>query len=200
MPNFFDNPLIQPIRQLLAESGRVFTEHELIKRLQENDAAFPVLAGSQRLALFQTHFLVMNALYRLQEQLLDDSIHLHISPLEIFLQPLSEVVSNVLAENSSQAALKRYYGDWDHFKSTDEHDVEEMLGYFWQHYRAQDKQADAYRTLQLEPGVGWPFIQEAYRRMASLSHPDRGGDAAEFMLIREAYEVLLKTVGAKAAG
>jgi hypothetical protein len=199
MPKVFDNPLIHPIRLLLAEAGRVFSEHELIKCLQADDAAFPALAGSPRLALFQTHFLVMNALYRLQEQLFDENIHLHISPMEIFLQSLSEVAANAVAENSSQSALKRYYCDWDHFQSTDEQDVEQMLGHFWQHYLAPDKQADAYRTLQLEPGVGLPAIQEAYRRMASLSHPDRGGDAAEFMLVREAYEVLSKTEGAPAA-
>ena len=191
---------MHPIRQLLAETNRVFTEHELIKCLQANDAAFPALADSQRLALFQTHFLVMNALYRLQEQLFDENIHLHISPLDIFLQPLSEVVATALTEVSSQAALKRYYCDWDHFQSTDERDVEQMLGHFWQHYLAQDKQTDAYSALQLEPGVGWPAIQEAYRRMASQSHPDRGGDAAQFMLVREAYEVLSKTVGIEAAG
>jgi hypothetical protein len=200
MSKVFDNPLIHPIRLLLAEADRVFSEHELIKCLQVDEAVFPALADSPQLALFQAHFLVMNALYRLQEQLFDENIHLHISPLEIFLQPLSEVASNSLAENSSQSALKRYYSDWDHFQATDEQDVEHMLGHFWQHYLAPDKQADAYRTLQLEPGVKWPVIQEAYRRMASLRHPDRGGDAAEFMLVREAYEVLSKTVGVKAAG
>lgn len=200
MPKVFDNPLIHPIRMLLAEAGRVFTEHELIKCLQADEAAFPVLTDSRRLALFQAHFLVMNALYRLQEQLFDENIHLHISPLEIFLQPLSDVATNALAENSSQSALKRYYCDWDHFQSTDEQDVEHLLGHFWQHYLAPDKQVDAYRALQLEPGATWSLVQEAYRRMASLSHPDRGGDATEFMLIREAYEVLSKTVGVKAAG
>jgi hypothetical protein len=200
MPKVFDNPLIHPIRLLLAEADRVFTEHELIKCLQADEAAFPVLADSPRLALFQAHFLVMNALYRLQEQLFDENIHLHISPLEIFLQPLSEVASNALAENSSQSALKRYYSDWEHFQATDEQDVEHMLGHFWQHYLAPDKQVDAYRVLQLEPGATWSLVQEAYRRMASLSHPDRGGDAAEFMLVREAYEVLSKTVGAPAPG
>jgi hypothetical protein len=200
MPKVFDNPLIHPIRLLLAEADKVFTEHELIKCLQADEAAFPALADAPRLALFQAHFLVMNALYRLQEQLLDENIHLHISPMEIFLQPLSEVATSALAENNSQSALKRYYSDWGHFQATDEQDVEHMLGHFWQHYLAQDKQVDAYRALQLEPGVAWPDIQEAYRRMASLSHPDRGGDAAEFMLVREAYEVLSKTVGVKAAG
>jgi hypothetical protein len=199
MPKVFDNPLIHPIRLLLAEADRVFSEHELIKCLQADESAFPALAGSPWRALFQTHFLVMNALYRLQEQLFDENIHLHISPLEIFFQPLSEVASNALAENSRQSALKRYYSDWEHFQATDEQDVEHMLGHFWQHYLAPDKQVDAYRVLQLEPGATWSVVQEAYRRMASLSHPDRGGDAAEFMLVREAYEVLSKTEGAPAA-
>lgn len=194
MPHTFDNPLIHPIRRLLSEGNRSFSEHELIKCLQA-ESAFPALAGTARLALFQTHFLVMNALYQLQEQLAGERIHLHISPLAICLQSHSEENEGALAQVNSQVALKKYYGDWSHFQSTDEQDVDGLLSGFWQHYLAQDKQSDAYQTLLLEPDSGWEQIKKAYRRMAAECHPDRGGDATEFMRVREAYEVLVRTVG-----
>jgi DnaJ-like protein len=194
MPDTVDNPLIHPIRRLLSEQGRSFSEHELIKSLQAEEA-FPGLAESARLALFQTHFLVMNALYRLQEQLAAEHIHLHISPLAICLQSACEENEGALVELGSQAALKKYYCDWSHFQSTDEQSVDGLLSGFWQHYLARDKQAEAYQALLLEPGSGWGLIKKAYRRMAAECHPDRGGDAAEFMRVREAYEVLVRTVG-----
>lgn len=35
-------------------------------------------------------------------------------------------------------------------------------------------------------------IRKAYKRMAMIHHPDRGGDAAEFNRIRKAYKSLSK--------
>ena len=36
-------------------------------------------------------------------------------------------------------------------------------------------------------------ITDAYRRLARLHHPDRGGDAEKFCEVRKAYETLLKS-------
>jgi DnaJ-class molecular chaperone len=35
-------------------------------------------------------------------------------------------------------------------------------------------------------------IKRAYRRLAAMHHPDRGGDAAAFTRIRKAYEQAMK--------
>ena len=191
----FDNPLIHPVRTLLASAGRSLTEHEIIRYLQDSDASFPVLAVSARLALFQTHFLIMNALYQLQDQLLGEGIYLHISALEITLRPITETTGNKLTSPGVDDELKRYYCNWDNFNTTDEQDVDRLLRSFWEHYLAKDRQVDAYQALQLEPGCSWSEIKKAYRRLASDCHPDRGGSHTEFIMIREAYEVLARTVG-----
>lgn len=195
MAKVFDNPLINPIQKLLSTTGLSISEHQLIKQLQHEIDAFPQLADSPGLALFQTHFLIMNALYQLQEELLGENIHLQISPLAIGLQETGDADGSALAEADSHEALKRHYTDWSHFQLTDEQEVDNLLAKFWQHYLVQDKQADAYQTLKLDPGAGWESVKKAYRRLASDYHPDRGGDPATFVSIRQAYEVLARSLG-----
>ncbi len=47
-----------------------------------------------------------------------------------------------------------------------------------------------YRILELEPGASMAAIHAAWRRLAYEHHPDRGGDAAHFQRLQEAYETL----------
>ena len=50
-----------------------------------------------------------------------------------------------------------------------------------------------YETLHLAPSATNEEIRTAYRKLAMLHHPDRGGNIATFQKIKEAYERLLKT-------
>lgn len=45
-----------------------------------------------------------------------------------------------------------------------------------------------YNILGLAQGASESEIKQAYRKLAMKHHPDRGGDAAEFKRIKEAYE------------
>jgi hypothetical protein len=51
---------------------------------------------------------------------------------------------------------------------------------------------DAIKFLGLDPKAREPDIKKAYRQMAAKLHPDAGGPAHLFLLLREAYEVALK--------
>lgn len=51
---------------------------------------------------------------------------------------------------------------------------------------------DAIRFLGLKPQAREPDIKKAYRQLAGRLHPDAGGPAHLFLLLREAYEVALK--------
>ncbi len=187
-----DNPLIIPILDILKQSGTAMSEHELIVQLRQLLDTLPGRSASSQLALFQTHFMVMNALYQLQQSLVDENIYLYISPLKIYLQAASDTLSTAVADNTVDESLRHYYLDWDNMEQTSEQDVQSLLDGFWQYYLAEDKQADAYKTLGVEVGADWGIVKKAYRRLIVDAHPDRGGDAAEFMAVREAYEVLLK--------
>jgi hypothetical protein len=52
--------------------------------------------------------------------------------------------------------------------------------------------AQALQILELEEGVPESVIKSAYRRLASASHPDRGGDPEVFKAATAARDVLLK--------
>lgn len=47
-----------------------------------------------------------------------------------------------------------------------------------------------YEILEVPPAADAAEIRDAYRRLASIHHPDRGGDAEVFKVVKFAYEVL----------
>ena len=49
---------------------------------------------------------------------------------------------------------------------------------------------EAYRVLEIEPGATAEQVKAAYRLRALASHPDKGGDAATFQRVSEAFQVL----------
>jgi len=49
---------------------------------------------------------------------------------------------------------------------------------------------DHYNTLGVAKNSTPDEIKKAYRRMAAIHHPDKGGDTAEFQKIQQAYETL----------
>ena len=49
-----------------------------------------------------------------------------------------------------------------------------------------------YKTLGIEPNADLEQIKNAYRKLALINHPDKGGDTEKFYKIQEAYEILKK--------
>jgi curved DNA-binding protein len=49
---------------------------------------------------------------------------------------------------------------------------------------------DYYKTLGIERGASEDDVKRAYRRLASIHHPDKGGDTAKFQEIQAAYEAI----------
>ncbi len=187
------NPLIMPILAILRSAEQALSEYELIGELQQRLDDMDKSALAKPLALFQTHFLVMNALYQLQHTLDEERLNLVISPLKIEIRSQSSSSSMELVEEGVEDALRSYYLDWSNMEETTEQDVDTLLNGFWQYYLAEDRQLEAYIALGLDVGAEWPVVQARYRSLVAEHHPDRGGDAVEFMAIREAYEVLQKT-------
>ena len=74
--------------------------------------------------------------------------------------------------------------------TTSQQDVENLLSSFWEKYFAFDKQQEALSILGLEQQSCWQDVQSRYRQLASRHHPDKGGDHARFIEIREAFEIL----------
>ncbi len=190
----YHNPLVIPVLDILQQADVAISEYELIRHLDAEFAALPNIASTE-LGLFQKHFMVMNALYQLQQELVNDGYWLSISPLAIELIFIEKVSSESQQLIESDEKLSDYYLDWTHLENADEDSVAVLLNSFWQRYLAQDKCADAYRLLKIDPEADWTTVQAAYRRAASKAHPDKGGNSAEFMALREAYEILRQARG-----
>ena len=189
MGGMSDNPLKVHILSILKDSSGGLSEHELIRRLEADKAPFPDAGGDADLVLFQKHFMVMNGLYQLQDSLFEEGLYLAISPLSIHLEAAGSG-DNSLPTDGPDAKLREYYLDWSQLAETTASDVDHLLTSFWEHYLAIDKRADALTTLGLEGNEEWVAVQQAYRRLAAQHHPDRGGEQAKFMAVREAYEIL----------
>ena len=189
------NPLIIPILEILKTATDKIGEYDIIRRLEEQGMAFPVDNDSYNVAMFKKNFMTMNALYNLQQELFEDGYFLNITALDIAIEPLEKSTELPSTQQQSivdaaEHKIRDYYLDWRHFDNASEDEVKELLSNFWQMYSAQDKQQDALATLDLNSDASWDCVKRVYRRLVAEHHPDKGGNDARFIEIREAYEVL----------
>ncbi|MAR92112.1 MAG: molecular chaperone [Pseudomonadales bacterium] len=163
--------------------------HHLLIRLQEHPE-FAAMDSNSELALFRKNFLLMNALYQLQESLWrGEGLVLEVAPLNLRLRSCRDCreQQHWVAGNDP---MREYYLNWDNLHATTAEDVAALLRNFWQHLRQPERQARALAQLGLPPAASAAQIKQRYRELASRHHPDRSGDATRFMAVREAYEQL----------
>ena len=185
------NPLVPVVLQVLRMAEQHLAIHELLQELKAV-AKIPNLDDDVQLALFKLNWLMMNALYQLQAELLLEGYYLTVSTLDIHLSPLNESGAESANQQMSRQPLRDYYLDWRHFSDTTKEEVQALLDGVWQEYISGDEQEKAYTVLGLEVNASFQMIRKTYRKLAGQYHPDKGGDSVRFMEVREAYEVLRK--------
>ena len=185
------NPLTAAILTLLQDAPEGLSEFDIISGLKSQGLYIDDL-DDPAMTLFTGHFLVMNALYSLQRDLLSEQLFLSISALENRLYPVCGQLqgSGQLQVDTADAALSAYYLDWSNLDTMSAAGVDKLLNSFWERFVAEDQEGEALQTLGLEAGADWTNIRRSYRRLAAVHHPDKGGDARVFVRIREAYETL----------
>lgn len=186
----FNNTLVVPILAILNRSEDGVSEYALMKLLEEQGFELPGSGSSNELALFQRHFIIMNALYELQLQFEKDRIYLTISALCIKIEDSQFWAGEKQIREAADQKLREYYLDWSHYSETTEEEVNALLNSFWQRFYAQDKKLTAYETLGLSVDASWQDVQQKYRQLANQLHPDKGGCKDEFIIVLEAYELL----------
>ncbi len=183
------NPLTSDILSILKRYPGGVAEHRMLKILEGHPAFADLVAGGN-LALFQQHFMLMNALYGLQEKLLNEErLALEISPLRIRILPANNNAGNQL-DFVEVSALRDYYLDWRNFSETGEAEVAELLANFWRRYEGWEGRPEALDVLGLPADASASAVSRRYRELAARHHPDKGGDPAVFIEIRKAYERL----------
>ncbi len=189
------NPLLDPIRQLLsAARGMAQTEFTLIKGLKAQGLV-PRDYSFHPLTLFRVHFQVFNALHRLQPEFARGGQALVISPLAIYLRPLSEGESASAVADADEGPLREFYLDWSYYDSATEETVVELLAGFWKRMErgsapSDQERAEALAELDLSDPVSREDIKQRYRRLAMDHHPDRGGSERRLQKINAAMAVL----------
>ena len=185
------NPLVIPILEILRQANQALGEYDIIQQLEQQGVQFPVAQhDSYQMTMFKKHFMTMNALYQLQQDLYEDGYFLCITVLEISLHLINETTDTTSLADAGEARVRDYYLDWSQFDNTSQQDVENLLTSFWKRYFAVDKQMAALEVLGLEESCSWQEVQMRYRQLAHKHHPDKGGDHGRFIEVREAFEVL----------
>ncbi len=188
-----DNPFTAPITRMLEESNS-WSEHQILSRLVE-DGLLDRDYGRDSLALFQAHFLAMNALYEIQSLSVLAGRYLQISALKIQWLNLSPGDSTALSPREEN--LRGYYCDWSNFTQASTQSVESLLDGFWRRFLSQDEKQVALNILDLQEPLEFSDIKKRYRQLAMEHHPDRGGSDQQLAKINDAYDVLRRCYTAR---
>ncbi|MFC3149607.1 DNA-J related domain-containing protein [Litoribrevibacter euphylliae] len=175
--------LMQTIDAILDHHPEGLSLYELIKTLSSPDIAFfdeRPLAEPQ--GLFQTNFVVMNALYQLNKD--KPNHHYEIHSLKVCKHPNQ---SNSHSTDITEVdPLEIYYLDWANFNQS-EQEINELINHFWERMLVIDFEDGDLQTLDLIKPVTLAEIKQQYRKLSQQHHPDKGGDAEYFVEIQQAY-------------
>lgn len=188
-----DNPLIWPLLSVLQASNHSWKIHHLATELQSKGLIHP-LDDNPGNDLFKRNFLLMNALFELQDILLPKQ-WLQVKAMEIQIFRL--VPSNVNLLIMQDSALRDYYLDWNNYDAS-ENVVRELLEAFWSSYKSYIglnvnlmNKGYALRVFELDESASARDIRKQWRRLALKWHPDRpDGDATRFREVCEAWQSL----------
>ncbi|KOO15843.1 molecular chaperone DnaJ [Vibrio xuii] len=190
---YMENPLLWPILEVLRKQSSGWKVHTLASHLTEIEI-MPLLDERPEKDLFKRNFLIMNALYQLQETLYPDN-WLQVQAMDIVLMPSQQVFGH---EVDHSDPLRDYYLDWLNYEA-EEGEVKRLLNEFWTRYRefvgsTNGKDMDRAKALslfKLPHDASQTEIRKTWRRLALKWHPDRqSGNSEQFRILCEAWNVL----------
>jgi len=190
--NYVENPLLWPILEVLKRQPSGWKVHTLAAHLGELEL-MPTLDEAPEKDLFKRNFLIMNALYQLQETLYPKQ-WLQVEAMDIILMPMFRNASHVI---DVEDPLREYYSQWEHYEAS-EGEVKRLLNEFWTRYRkfvgGSNKDLNrqqALRLFELHDDATHFEIRKTWRKLALRWHPDRdNGNAEKFRILCEAWNIL----------
>jgi DnaJ-domain-containing protein 1 len=184
-----DSSLEESLLQALQAHPLGISEYELMQWLKSiGHKTFQNVFFSNRLSLFQSHFILFHALYHLKLRLWqENTATLEIHPLKIILLPLDK---NTGTEVGIHDPLMEYYLNIGNLKNTSDQDIAELLSCFWRTLGNEQQRSTALSELELEDPVTFTQIKQQHRRLVMKHHPDRGGDKEKLQTINAAMDLL----------
>lgn len=150
---------------------------------------------SDPLILFQTHFILFNALYQLKDKWQQEQkANLDILVTHIRYLPYRKEQAALCKEDKLQA----YYLDWQNFTDTTKHDVEMLIESFWdlmsgeveEQPQEPEEITNALECLLLNDKADFSQVRRQYHKLLHQYHPDKGGETGKAQEIEKAYSVL----------
>ena len=149
-------------------------------------------------ALYQKLFITQAALCELY------FTYEETSDLSLVVTPVSAYFVDSVGADASEASVSSalsaseyltgpnilFFSNPDNFFGVTEARVQAMLDSFWDNYQPSIDPQPALAVLGLLGEVSWQDVRARYRSLAAKHHPDKGGDASQFVEIRAAYEQL----------
>ncbi|NOH96994.1 DNA-J related domain-containing protein [Vibrio sp. 99-70-13A1] len=188
-----ENPLLWPILEVLRGEPSGWKVHTLAAHL--NDLGLmPILDSIPEKDLFKRNFLIMNALYQLQETLYPES-WLQVQAMNIELMVNLQSSQNAI---DHEDPLRDYYVHWHNYEA-DEGEVKRLLNEFWTRYRkfvgsnngVDMDRAKALNLFELPMDATQVEIRKRWRKLALKWHPDRDqGNTSKFRILCEAWNIL----------
>ncbi|NOZ52394.1 MAG: DnaJ domain-containing protein [Gammaproteobacteria bacterium] len=184
--------LFDLIMDALLKHSQGLSEYQLIQHIKSSGyLQFQNIRLWNHLSLFQTHFILFNALYHLRDKLWQEKTGtLEICPVNIVLLPYKPTSSASMTEHDP---LRAYYLNLDNLKKTNEQDVATLLQNIWLKLENNERRQAALNVLELQDPVDYAAIKMQHRRLAMRHHPDRGGDNYRLQTINAAMKILKKT-------
>ena len=188
-----ENPLFWPMLEMLRNQPSNWKVHTLASKLSEQ-SYISKLDESPDKDLFKRNFLIMNALYQLQDALYPD-VWLQVEAMDIQLMSSLEASRHKIDIHDP---LREYYLNWRNYEA-DEDEVRRLLNEFWTTYQkfiggssvASVDKTKALSLFELNTDATPTEIRKQWRRLALRWHPDReNGDAKRFRVLCEAWNVL----------
>ncbi|MDE1337143.1 DNA-J related domain-containing protein [Vibrio aestuarianus] len=191
--SYMENPLLWPMLEVLRKQPSGWKVHTLAANLSEL-GFMPVLDDSPEKDLFKRNFLIMNALYQLQEILYPEK-WLQVEAMNIMLMPAQRAIH---CEIDLDDPLREYYTQWHNYEAN-EGEVRRLLNEFWTRYRKavggtsdlNMNRMNALKLFKLPAEATQLEIRRTWRKLALKWHPDRdNGNAETFRVLCEAWNVL----------
>lgn len=191
-------PLQGILQEILLSHSDGLSEFELFGQLKSPPyEVFSTDVLSDPLTLFQSHFIVFNALYQLRDVWLKNRtglLHIHCSCIR--REPWQAGLKGLTTEDK----LRSYYLNWANLSDTDQTQVEALLDSFWSAFSGMPNhvqennmpEQQALNMLNLTPPFSAQQLKQQYRKMLHSCHPDKGGNNDQTVLLQSAYERLKK--------
>lgn len=189
-------PLQSILHDILLNHRDGLSEYEIFEQLKSPPyEVFTVDALRDPLSLFQSHFILFNALYQLQDSWLRNKTGLMQIHCSCIRSIPWEAGQNGLI---TQDKLRAYYLDWTNLSDTDQSQAEALLESFWSGFSGMPNQVpvnhmplqQALDLLNLTNPYTAQQLKQQYRKMLHKHHPDKGGDNGQTVQLHNAYEQL----------